>query len=118
MRRIKTALLILVIVVSSETLHRYFDSLWFQWEASENNFSWRWLDEHSLWLYRVRGPDGRPASPYKVAPYFSPIDPDDGPNWEIRIPGWIPGGISIIALSLAAYGLFRVWRPRAQTLKR
>jgi hypothetical protein len=110
MRIMKTTLFVMVIVVSAETLHRYFDSLRFQWQASEGSFSWRWFDEHSLWLYRERGSDGLPAGAYRLTRYFSPIDPDDGPNWEIRIPGRMPAGISIIALSCATYALIK--KPR------
>ena len=70
----------------------------------ERFVDWSLLDEVSVWLYRERDQAGRPASLYRIAPYLSTIDPYDGPNWEIRVPGWIPalgaiGALTFVALS-------------------
>jgi hypothetical protein len=62
------------------------------------------LDEVSVWLYRERDANGQPASPYRLSRSLSILPPLDGPNWEIRIPGWIPAiGASCI---LGVTGLF------------
>ena len=60
------------------------------------------LDEVSVWFYRERGADGQPASPYRLSPHLSVVDPLDGPNWEVRVPGWIPAIAAVGALVFSA----------------
>ena len=64
------------------------------------------LDEVSVWFYRERDVAGRPASLYRMSPYLSVMDPLDGPNWEIRVPGWIPALAAISTLALTTFSCF------------
>ena len=61
------------------------------------------LDEVSVWFYRERDASGRPASPYRLHRHLSVIDPLDGPNWEIRIPGWVPGSVALVTLAFTGF---------------
>ena len=100
MRRVTNVVAAFVSAISLWTLWIYLSALLPLWEAREgielNSFQ-----ETSLRVYRERGPDGKPAILYKLAPYFSIIDPLDGPNWEIRIPGFIPAGLALATLGWA-----------------
>jgi hypothetical protein len=89
-------------------------SLWFLFSyghqlvrltEAQGAFHVRLLDEVSVWLYRERDAAGQPASPYRLAPYLSIVDPLDGPNWEVRIPGWIPALGALGVLGLGAWTL-------------
>jgi hypothetical protein len=73
----------------------------FRLVEGEGIFRFAMLDEVSVWFYRERSADGEPSSPYRMSRHLSIIEPLDGPNWEIRIPGWIPaaGALSILAVS-------------------
>jgi hypothetical protein len=61
------------------------------------------LDEVSVWLYREGDEAGKPSSPYRLSPHLSIIDPLDGPNWEIRVPGWIPAVVAFSILAIVIY---------------
>jgi hypothetical protein len=93
------ALLCCLAAASMYYLFAYGRAIAWRWEASERSFSVRWFEEISVWLYRDRDAAGHPSSPYKLSRSLSEIDPLDGPNWEIRIPGWIPavGALGILA---------------------
>jgi hypothetical protein len=64
------------------------------------------LDEVSVWFYRERGADGQPSGPYRLSRHLSIVDPLDGPNWEIRVAGWIPAAGSLGLLGVAALAVF------------
>jgi hypothetical protein len=67
------------------------------------------LDEVSVWFYRERGADGHPASPYRLSRHLSIVDPLDGPNWEVRVPGWIP---AIAAFGALAFSTLTIYEKR------
>jgi hypothetical protein len=77
----------------------------FRLVEGQGTFQFAMLDEVSVWFYRERGADGQPSSPYRLSRHLSIIDPLDGPNWEIRIPGWIPATGALGTLALAGLAL-------------
>src|SRR5436190_2254870 len=90
MRRFYSIGLLLTSLVSMGYLFLYGRELyWLSW-ANEWHADLRMLDDVSIWFYRERDQNGNPASPYRLYHHLSIVDPLDGPNWEIRIPGWIP----------------------------
>ena len=89
-------------------------SLWFLYSfgheivrlvEGQGTFQFAMLDEVSVWFYRERGADGQPSTPYRMSRHLSIIDPLDGPNWEIRIPGWIPAAGALSILGVAGFTL-------------
>jgi hypothetical protein len=100
MRTFGTSLLAVVAAASLWFLYSYGYEV-FRLVEGQGTFQFAMLDEVSVWFYRERGADGQPSSPYRLSRHLSIIDPLDGPNWEIRIPGWIPatGALSIIAVA-------------------
>jgi hypothetical protein len=100
MRKFGKSLLAAAAAASLWFLYSYGrEILW--WVESRGTFQFAMLDEVSVWFYRERGADGQPSSPYRLSRHLSIIDPLDGPNWEIRIAGWIPatGALSILAVA-------------------
>jgi len=65
-----------------------------------------WASDLSIWLYKKRTIDGQFHGTYSISA-FSIMDPEDGPNAEIKILGWIPAICSLSALVLATTAMTR-----------
>ena len=105
-RDISRVVLVFAAVLSGYYLCAYGRAIVWRWEANEwSAFDVRWLDEISVWFYRKRDEAGRRASPYRLSRHLSVIDPLDGPNWEIRIPGWIPAIVALCILAVTTLSL-------------
>jgi hypothetical protein len=103
---LKALALIVLTTSSAAYLFLYAAELVSMSAMNEWQINFGLLDEVSVWFYRERGPTGQPASPYRLSPHLSVIDPQDGPNWEIRIPGWIPAIPALAFLSSATIFIF------------
>ena len=104
MRPIKTMILAVVAALSFYYLLSYGREVIQIW-AWNGSADFARLDEVSVWFYRERGADGLPSSPYRLFWKLSIVDPDDGPNWEVRIPGWIPATVAFGAFVLSTLTL-------------
>lgn len=114
LRLVGRVLLLVLAVISIQYLATLGRAMAWQWKASESpHFRVQWLHEWGVWFYRERGADGQPASGYKLMRGVSPIDPDDGPNWEIKIPAWIPalGAMAVLVATGLHLGRGRKTQP-------
>jgi hypothetical protein len=113
MRKFYDTALLLLAVLSAGYLFIYGRELVRMSAMNEWEVHFEWLDEVSIWFYRERDDaTGQPASPYYLSRHLSIVDPLDGPNWEVRIPGWMPAIPALGIVILTAFTFYGSREPR------
>ena len=102
----KKAMLCIISVVALAYLGAYGTALIGNLRMHGNIFDFAWASDLSIWLYKKRSIDGQLQTAYSIST-FSILDPEDGPNAEIRILGWIPAICALAALALATTQMTR-----------